>query len=241
MRAQWSTLFFASLLSAFTLFAADSGWAQGSTASGSTGAIESPIGKIMTTSGDVTIEHATVVAVQASLTSGPNPAKVGDFVYGGDVVQTGNDGKIGITFTDGTAFNLSPNARIALDAFVYDPKSTSNSSLFSLTKGSLTFVAGAVARSGGMKIDTPVATMGIRGTTPHIEISENGTVSFATLVEETKTAPPDARDGNQNIQPATPQQRRAASPTVAPERMSAQEAARYNRLFDMNFSICRGC
>jgi hypothetical protein len=76
MRAQWSTLFFASLLSAFTLFAADPGWAQGSTASGSTGAIESPIGKIITTSGDVTIEHATVVAVQASLTSGPNPLSI---------------------------------------------------------------------------------------------------------------------------------------------------------------------
>lgn len=241
MRAQWSTLFFASLLSALTIFAADSGWAQGGTASPSAAALESPIGKIMTTFGVVTIEHATVVAVQASLTSGPNPAKVGDFVYAGDVVQTGNDGRIGITFTDGTAFNLSPNARIALDAFVYDPKSKSNSSLFSLTKGSLTFIAGAVATSGDMKIDTPVATMGIRGTTPHIEISDNGAVSFATLVEEIKTAPSGSRDGNQNIQPTTPNQRRADAPTAAPERLSAQEAARYNRLFDMNFSICRGC
>jgi hypothetical protein len=38
-----------------------------------------------------------------------------------------------------------------------------------------------------MKIDTPVATMGIRGTTPHIEISDDGTVKFSTLVEEGKS------------------------------------------------------
>jgi hypothetical protein len=29
-----------------------------------------------------------------------------------------------------------------------------------------------------------VATMGIRGTTPHVVVLENGTVKFSTLVEE---------------------------------------------------------
>jgi hypothetical protein len=38
-----------------------------------------------------------------------------------------------------------------------------------------------------MKIDTPVATMGIRGTTPHVEISDDGTVKFSTLIEEGKS------------------------------------------------------
>ena len=37
-----------------------------------------------------------------------------------------------------------------------------------------------------MKIDTPVATMGIRGTTPRVEISDDGTVKFSTLIEEGK-------------------------------------------------------
>ena len=38
-----------------------------------------------------------------------------------------------------------------------------------------------------MKVDTPVATMGIRGTTPHVEISDDGTVKFSTLIEEGKS------------------------------------------------------
>jgi hypothetical protein len=111
---------------------------------------------------------------------------VGDPVYKGDVVQTGADAKVGITFTDGTAFNLSSNARMVLNEFVYDPNGTSNSTLFSLTKGTFTFVAGQVAKTGDMKLETPVATLGIRGTTPHIEISDDGTVRFSTLIEENK-------------------------------------------------------
>jgi hypothetical protein len=36
----------------------------------------------------------------------------------------------------------------------------------SLTKGTFTFIAGEVAHTGRMKVDTPVGTMGIRGTAP---------------------------------------------------------------------------
>jgi hypothetical protein len=39
-----------------------------------------------------------------------------------------------------------------------------------------------------MKVDTPVATMGIRGTTPRVEISDDGTVRFSTLIEEGKSS-----------------------------------------------------
>ena len=108
-------------------------------------------------------------------------------VYQGDVVQTGADGRVGINFTDGTSFNLTSNARMALNEFVYDPNGKSNSTLFSLTKGTFTFVAGKIAKTGDMKIDTPVATMGIRGTTPHVEVLDDGTVKFSTLVEEGKS------------------------------------------------------
>jgi hypothetical protein len=146
-----------------------------------------PIGKVVTATGSVTIEHASAVVVQANVSSQASQTRVGDVVYLGDVVQTGTDGRVGINFTDGTSFNLSSNARMALTEFVYDPNGKSNSSLLSLTKGTFTFVAGKIAKTGDMKIDTPVATMGIRGTTPRIEISDDGTVKFATLIEEGKS------------------------------------------------------
>ena len=112
--------------------------------------------------------------------------KVGDLVYQGDVVQTGVDGAIGLVFTDGTSFNISKNARMELNELIYDPKGSSNSTLFNLKKGTFTFIAGAIAKTGNMKVETPVGTMGIRGTAPHVEIADNGTVRFSTLIEENK-------------------------------------------------------
>ena len=143
-----------------------------------------PIGKIVSATGSVMLEHVNAVVVQAALSAQPGQAKVGEAIYLGDILTTGADSKVGITFADDTAFDLSSNARMVMTEFVYDPNSKANSTLLSLTKGTFTFVAGKIAKSGDMKVDTPVATMGIRGTTPHVEISEDGTVKFSTLLEE---------------------------------------------------------
>jgi hypothetical protein len=211
--------------------------AQSNPAGSSAGNLEtSPIGKVVTATGSVTIEHANAVVVQANIPAGTGggATKIGDVVYRGDVVQTGADGKVGITFTDGTAFNLSSNARMVLNEFVYDPNGTSNSTLFSLSKGTFTFIAGKVAKTGDMKIDTPVATMGIRGTTPHVEISDDGTVRFSTLIEENKAKVTEKLERNKRGGPA--KQRQAAQPS------SRQQAeSNPDKNFDINFKICRGC
>ncbi|MGB8401516.1 VCBS domain-containing protein, partial [Bradyrhizobium sp.] len=94
----------------------------------------------------------------------------GDNVNKGDVVQSGSDSTLGITFIDGTVFGLASNAKMVLNEMIYDPNGSNNSSLLSLVQGTITFVAGATAKRGDMKVDTPVATMGIRGTAVLVEI-----------------------------------------------------------------------
>jgi hypothetical protein len=89
------------------------------------------------------------------------------------VVQTRAASSLGIGFIDGTAFNLSANARMVLNEMVYDPNGTANSSVVSLVQGTISFVAGQVAKTGDMQVQTPVATMGIRGTIVIVEISAN--------------------------------------------------------------------
>src|SRR5208337_1067780 len=101
-----------------------------------------------------------------------------------DLVKTGSDGTLSIIFADGTSFNISSNAQMELNEFVYDPKGHANSALLSLSKGTFTFIAGNVAHTGDMKVDTPVGTMGIRGTAPRVEILDDGTVKFSTLIEK---------------------------------------------------------
>ena len=203
----------------------------------SSSALENPIGKITSATGLLTIEHAVAVVVSANLQPGPAPAKLDDFVYQKDIVRTGPDGKATITFTDGTAFNLSSNAQMELNEFVYDPKGQSNSTMFSLVKGTFTFAAGKVATTGDMKFNTPVGTMGIRGTAPRVEIGNDGTVKFSTLVESKRGASAET----QKTAPGTPRRAKRANNegTVIPS--SPQQAAAYNKLFRNEVTICRGC
>jgi hypothetical protein len=174
-----------------------------------------PIGKVVTAAGKVTIEHADAAIVQARLTDQAG-VKVGDPVYRGDVIKTGADGRVGINFADDSSFNLSSNASMEMNEFVYDPAGKSNSTLVSLARGTFTFVAGNVAKTGSMKVDTPVATMGIRGTTPHIENTDDGAVRFSTLIEE----------GKDSVM------KRKAAPAAAPVR---------ERRTDRGLDICRRC
>jgi hypothetical protein len=205
-----------------------------------------PIGKIQTAAGSVKVTHTDAVVLQANVGGTPDQAKVGDFVYLHDVVQTGADSAAGVVFTDGSTFNLSANARIELNEFVYDPKGTSNSAFISLTKGTFTFIAGKVAKTGGMKVDTPVATMGIRGTAPHVEISEDGTVHFATLVEEGASQVPGQEKKGKPAQktqaPAQPEKPGApADPRQRQAKTATDQAVQDQNKKLKSLSICRGC
>jgi hypothetical protein len=207
-------------------------WGQTATAQPSVALDVKPIGKVLAASGPATVEHTSAILLQANLPAG-GQVKVDDLVYQGDVVQTGANGALSISFVDGTSFKISSNARMELNELVYDPKSTSNSMVFSLGKGSFTFLAGMVAKTGNMKVDTPVATMGIRGTAPHVEIADDGTVKFSTLIEENKSA---------NEQPK-------AAPAAAPRQRRTQnlpspdtpEQQRIDKDANKKLKICRGC
>jgi hypothetical protein len=106
--------------------------------------------------GRVTVQHANGAV---------DEIKQGDAVLQGDVIQTSDGASITFSLVDGTAFNMGADARMVLSELIYDPNSSSNSATISLLKGAFTFVAGQVAHTGDMKVDTPVAVMGIRGTT----------------------------------------------------------------------------
>jgi hypothetical protein len=183
----WRTtlLLFAGLSLGASSLLATLAWGQSSSTQPPAGFDASAIGKVITATGIVSIEHPAGIVVQANVpTNIAGQAKVGDLVYRGDVIQTGATGTVNIAFADGTSFDVSSNARMELTEFVYDPKGHSNTTLLSLSKGTFTFIAGDIAHTGDMKVDTPIGVMGIRGTAPRVEILDDGTVKFSTLIEE---------------------------------------------------------
>ena len=137
------------------------------------------IGRIEVMSGSATVQHANGVV---------DNLKVGDALLQGDVVMTGDASGLALSLNDGTAFNMGAGARMVLTELAYDSNSTSNSALINLVKGTFTFVAGQVAHTGDMKVATPVATMGIRGTTvgAYLDADVNGNVYqfTATLLDD---------------------------------------------------------
>jgi hypothetical protein len=125
---------------------------------------------------DEAIGQVTAVQGGVSVTRGaaaPAALKANAEIFKNDVLQTGADGTLGITFDDETTFNLSPNTTVTVDEFIYNPGAKNNAAVFNVARGTAAFVASQVAKTGDMKIDTPTATMGIRGTTGLVEVPES--------------------------------------------------------------------
>lgn len=152
-----------------------------------------PIGNVATVTG-----IATVIRDRNSY-----PLKVRDDIYLNDVVQTSSNSSLGITFNDATTFNLSASAKITIDNYVYEDGGKQNSAIFDIGKGTVAFVAAAVAKTGDMKIATPTATLGIRGTTGVVDVPENATASGANNVNIKLYPDADGRVGHIDVNDRT--------------------------------------
>lgn len=120
---------------------------------------------------------ATVFQPAVLARKGGKPAlvKKGSDIRRGDQLRTGAGGSLSITFDDETTFTLTAEATITIDEFVYaTDRKDGNKGIFSVTRGTISFVASQVAKTGDMRITTPTATLGIRGTTGIVEVPVSG-------------------------------------------------------------------
>jgi hypothetical protein len=130
-----------------------------------------PVGQVATLQGSATVTRgnaATAIALQ-----------INDPVFQSDALATGADSSLGITFDDETTFSLSANTRIVVNEFVYQEGGSANAATFNVAVGTAAFVASLVAKTGTMKIATPTATLGIRGTTGVVDVPQGGAAGAA--------------------------------------------------------------
>jgi hypothetical protein len=120
---------------------------------------------------------ATVVRANAA----PAALKVADPIYEQDTLQTNVNSTLGITFDDQTTFSLSANTRIVIDQFVYQEGGAGNAASLNVAAGTAAFVASLVAKTGDMKIATPQATLGIRGTTGIVDVPQGAGAAAPTV------------------------------------------------------------
>lgn len=84
----------------------------------------------------------------------------------GDLLTTGKDGRISLTFIDDSRFSVGPDSRIRLTRFDFDDTTHQGKSETRVEKGALAIVSGQIAHENpkGMTVQTPTSVLGVRGT-----------------------------------------------------------------------------
>ncbi len=94
------------------------------------------------------------------------PARVGDAVNAQQRIVTGAQSGASLVLRDGTTFVIGPQSSFDLQTFRYDSRTHDGSVVGRLARGTLRMVTGLIGKATpeAIRIDTPTATIGIRGT-----------------------------------------------------------------------------
>lgn len=126
----------------------------------------------LSTAGMVSQSHAQnsgrVGAVNLDATGTPPGAGARTLTIGTNIIykeriQTSAQGSTQILFPDTSTLNVGRNSNIVIDEYVYDPAAGTGKMVATLGKGVLRFVGGQISHTAGVTVNTPVATLGIRG------------------------------------------------------------------------------
>ena len=100
----------------------------------------------------------------------------GTLVETNDKVETKN-GVVNIKFKDDTSVKVTENSSLIIDDFVYDPKNASGGKLsLKAASGTVRYVSGNIAHNNpnSVKINTPTASIAVRGTDFVMAVDETG-------------------------------------------------------------------
>lgn len=114
------------------------------------------IGYVKTVSGSAAVDHAGT----------PIQALPGTSMYMKDTLRTASNSAMGVTFKDNTVMSFGSNTEITIDEFLYSPGKDELSLSARMTKGTLEYVSGVIAKlkPQAVSVKTPTGTIGVRGT-----------------------------------------------------------------------------
>ena len=97
----------------------------------------------------------------------------GRYVFEADSLRTGADGRLGITLKDDTRVSLGPSSEVRLDRFAYAPADGRFGFVLRIVRGVVAYVSGRIAKLSpdSIRLETPAAIVGVRGTTLAIRVT----------------------------------------------------------------------
>lgn len=101
-------------------------------------------------------------------------AKIGLPVYEGSLLKTTAGSSMGISFKDDTVMSFGPNTELLVDQYLFNPAQGKLKLNAKLVRGSLNYVSGAIAKiqPEAVSVNTPVGTIGVRGTQFVVAVEE---------------------------------------------------------------------
>ncbi|NQV84093.1 MAG: tandem-95 repeat protein [Rhodospirillales bacterium] len=141
-----------------------------------TDAANEPIGTINTISGKAFVVRVDGTRVELDVNTP---------LYAGDILETTPDGAIGVILADETTLAMGGDGRMVLDEMIYDPGTQEGSLSLVALKGVYTIVSGLVSKTDpdAMTINTPVGSIGIRGTQIGIDFSDGENLTVVMMRE----------------------------------------------------------
>ena len=130
-----------------------------------------------------TITEQSNTAPSISRKSGTLSGTKGIGVEMSDTIKT-TQGKVGITFEDHTKVDITENSKLVIDEFVYDPNSKKGGKLaVNIALGTVRYASGQIAKNNpqAVAINTPTATVAVRGTDFTATVDELGRSTFILL------------------------------------------------------------
>ena len=114
------------------------------------------------------------------------PLTRGESLYKSDRVKTEENASIELKLLDGSLINLGELADLTITELVYDPIKKDGFNDLKIATGAFRLISGSIAKLGPdlMKLDTPVATVGIRGTSLVGKAGKVGTDNHIILVAD---------------------------------------------------------
>ncbi|HEY3278697.1 MAG TPA: FecR domain-containing protein [Syntrophorhabdaceae bacterium] len=95
-------------------------------------------------------------------------------LFRGDTLKTGKEATLGIIFKDDTILTLGPETTVVIDDFLFSPAEQKLSVATRMLRGTVSYISGIIGRLSpqSVRFETPVASVGIRGTKFLVRIEE---------------------------------------------------------------------
>ena len=104
----------------------------------------------------------------------PHVLDIGSNVVQNEHLSTGPEGQAQFLFRDGSTLTLGPGSDLTIDNFVYDPDADTAKLAMTAASGAFRFVGGAASKTAPVVLNTPTATIGIRGGINYTTVGGNG-------------------------------------------------------------------